>query len=190
MTYLMVNLEDRADCKRAMMQLRGLVDPGGGCRPRGGPGGRQGRGHGHEHGPNHGRGHRRPGHEGRSDESAGGAEGGLGVMGDDAKAAAIRALPLRAKLERMSQRGVWRHLVAIAKQGDVAKSLAEFDKELDLQPNKMRSLKAIMAKLENRFGLRFLEVDVDAGNDEAGNPRYSMPPRVRNQILRIVDETA
>jgi hypothetical protein len=88
----------------------------------------------------------------------------------------------------MSQRGVWRHLVAIAQQGDVAKSLAEFDKELDLQPNKMRSLKAIMAKLENRFGLRFLEVDGDAGNDEAGNPRYAMPHRVRKQILRIVAE--
>jgi hypothetical protein len=103
----------------------------------------------------------------------------------DEKVAAIRALPLRAKLERMSQRGVWQHLVGIAKQGEIAQSLAEFDKQLDLQPNKMRSLKAIMAKLENRFGLRFLEVDLDAGNDEAGNPRYSMPHRIRKQILRI-----
>ena len=78
-------------------------------------------------------------------------------------------------------------MVSIANQGDVAKSLAELDKQLDFQPNKMRSLKAIMAKLENRFGLRFLEVDPDAGSDEAGNPRYSMPARVRKQILQLAD---
>jgi hypothetical protein len=51
----------------------------------------------------------------------------------------------------------------------------------------MRSLKAIMAKLENRFGLQFLDVNLEAGQDEAGNPRYSMPHRIRKQILRIAD---
>ncbi len=178
MSYLMVNLEDPADCRTAIQRLRAFANPMDGCGPKGGLGGpppesahRQGMGRKHQPG------HRPDGPDGKAFE------------GGDDKTAAIRALPLRAKLERMSQRGVWRHLVGIAKQGEVAKSLAELDKQLELQPNKMRSLKAIMAKLENRFGLRFLEVDVDAGNDEAGNPRYSMPPRVRNQILRIVAES-
>ena len=173
MSYLMVNLEDPADCRQAIQRLRAFIGPKGQCGPMRGP-------DGHSRGPGHRRGvgpeHEHPKPEDRKIE-----------CGDD-KAAAIRALPLRAKLERMSQRGVWRHLVAIAKQGEVAQSLAEFDKQLDLQPNKMRSLKAIMAKLENRFELRFLEVNLDAGNDEAGNPRYSMPPRVRKQILRIAAE--
>ncbi len=180
MTFLMVNLEDPADCKRAMHHLRGIVNPGG-CGPMGGPGVRRGGPGRHGKGPEG-----QPGNQDRRPMGPKAGEPDLG--GPDDRAAAIRALPLRAKLERMSQRGVWRHLVGIAKQGDVAKSLAELDKQLDLQPNKMRSLKAIMAKLENRFGLRFLEVDVDAGNDEAGNPRYSMPPRIRKQILRIVAE--
>ncbi|MDZ4852754.1 MAG: hypothetical protein SGI77_26000 [Pirellulaceae bacterium] len=178
MPYLMVNLEDPADCRKAMQHLRGIVNPGGKCGPENGPrGGRQG-------GTGHRRGLGRGGH-GPNDLEPGIAP--PAADGDD-KAAAIRALPLRAKLERMSQRGVWRHLVSIAKQGDVSKSLGELDQQLDLQPNKMRSLKAIMAKLENRFDLRFLEVDVDAGNDDAGNPRYAMPPRVRKQILRIISE--
>lgn len=180
MTYLMVNLEDSADCRRAMQQLRAIVNPGEPCGPSAGSGGRRGglgrhrRGHDETMGVRHHRDSMEP------------PAGGTGVA--DEKAAAIRALPLRAKLERMSQRGVWQHLVAIANQGEVARSLAEFDKQLQLQPNKMRSIKAIMAKLENRFGLRFLEVNIDAGNDEAGNPRYSMPHRIRKQILRISAE--
>ena len=190
MSYLMVNLEDPADCKKAIEHLRGFAGPRGGCGPMGG-GRRGGPGFGRGHGPDGRHGNRKPGREGdgNSVESIESDHGGVSSGDEDAKAAAIRALPLRAKLERMSQRGVWRHLVGIAKQGDVAKSLAELDKQLDLQPNKMRSLKAIMAKLENRFGLRFLEVDIDAGNDEAGNPRYSMPPRIRKQILRIAAES-
>ncbi len=190
MPYLMVNLEDPADCRKAMQHLRAILNPEGACGPGGrhdgGPGRGPGRGSGGGRGlgAGFGPGHRRPGPS--ADQSV--EQGPNEAVADD-KAAEIRALPLRAKLERMSQRGVWRHLVGIAKQGDVAKSLAELDKQLDLQPNKMRSLKAIMAKLENRFGLRFLEVDIDAGNDEAGNPRYSMPPRVRKQILRIVAES-
>jgi len=50
-------------------------------------------------------------------------------------------------------------------------SLPELDRHLGFAPNKMRSLKAIMAKLENRFGLRFLVADPEGGLDENGNPR-------------------
>ena len=203
MPYLMVNLEDPTDCRKAIQQLRGVLNLSG-CGPGNGGPGNGGLGSG---GPGNGGlgnaslpgamiepkgrprvpGHRRHGRSVRSEVE--GVEGTTSnVLKGDDKTAAIRALPLRAKLERMSERGVWRHLVSIAKQGETAKSLAELDKLLELQPNKMRSLKAIMAKLENRFDLRFLEVDIDAGNDEAGNPRYSMPPRVRNQIMRIASK--
>lgn len=96
-----------------------------------------------------------------------------------------KELPLRKKLAIIKQRGVWRHLVKIAQDGDSAKSLPEWDAQLDLPRNKMRSLKAIFAKLENRWDIAFLQPDPDAGVDDAGNPRYRMPVRVRNQILNL-----
>jgi len=61
----------------------------------------------------------------------------------------------------------------------------EWDVALGLPPNKMRSLKAIMAKLEHRFAVRFLVPAGDGGHDEAGNPRYAMPPRLRAAIVRL-----
>ena len=82
---------------------------------------------------------------------------------------------------------MWKHLVKIAQDADKALSLPEMDDLLELPKNKMRSLKAIMAKLENRFDLKFLKVDEDAGEDTSGNPRYIMLPNVRRQILRQVD---
>ena len=97
------------------------------------------------------------------------------------------SLPLRKKLSLVKERRVWQHLVKIAGDGDHARSLPEWDVQLELPPNKMRSLKAIFAKLENRWDVRFLKVDQEAGNDEAGNPRYRMPPRIRKQILSLVD---
>jgi hypothetical protein len=45
-----------------------------------------------------------------------------------------------------------------------------------------------MAKLENRFGLRFLHLAADGGVDASGNPRYAMQPRIRQVILRIAAE--
>lgn len=51
----------------------------------------------------------------------------------------------------------------------------------------MRSTKAIFAKLENRLDVRFLKPADDAGEDESGNPRYVMPPRVRKLVLELAD---
>ncbi len=107
------------------------------------------------------------------------AEAGVG--------AGTAEMPLRKKLTVIKQRGVWRHLVSIAQAGDTPKSLNEWDAQLELPRNKMRSLKAIFAKLENRWDVRFMRVAEDAGCDESGNPRYVMPPRIRNQILSLVD---
>jgi hypothetical protein len=182
MPYLMVNLDDWKDCRRAMRHLRGVLGEVTGELEAGAKGGaapgkpwRAGKGRAGEAEP----------WLGQPSASAMGWAGKGRADSPENQAAIIRKLPLKAKLERMKQRGVWPHLVAIASQGEVAKSLAEFDRDLTLPPNKMRSLKAIMAKLENRFDLRFLEVEPQAGQDEAGNPRYAMPRCVRKQILKL-----
>lgn len=157
MPFLMVNLDDGADCQRAMRQLRRHLRQHEGppeereCRP-----GRK-------------RGHRGPG--------PGGPRGGGGDK-----------TPLKQKLRRIKQRGVWRFLVKIAELGDAAHSLPELDHALDLPRNKMRSTKAIFAKLENRLDIRFLVPDEDAGEDESGNPRYLMPTRIRKIILKLESE--
>jgi hypothetical protein len=178
MPYLMIDLDDPKDCRRGMKHLSDILrrpmppgppPPPPDCGP--------GRGHGMKRGRF---GRPRPA---RPDSDF---ERGVGEFGE--QESGVRDLPLPAKLQRLKQRGLWKHLVAIAKQGEAAQSLAEFDQVMNLNANKMRSLKAIMAKLENRFGLTFLEVNVDAGQDEAGNPRYSMPPRIRKNILKLVDE--
>ena len=95
--------------------------------------------------------------------------------------------PLKQKLARIRQRGVWRFLVQIAKLDNQPRSLGELDEALELPRNKMRSTKAIFAKLENRLDVRFLKVAQDAGEDESGNPRYVMPPRIRKLILQLAE---
>ena len=147
MPHLMVNLEDTADCEKAMEILNRRVARGCGKPGRGQRG-----------------------------------------QADQAGAATLADLPLPQKLKRIQSRGMWKHLVKIANSAEEPLSLPELDALLDLPKNKMRSLKAIMAKLENRFGIQFLKVDPDAGVDAAGNPRYVMLPRVRRQILRLANE--
>jgi len=147
MPFLMVNLDDPLDCRRALAQLRARTsraeracqtDPRRGGRGQGGP----------------------------------------------------ATLPLPQRLRRIRHRGLWPHLVAIARATAEPRSLMEWDELLGLPANKMRSLKAIMAKLENRFSIRFLAHAADAGVDAAGNPRYAMPQRVRQVILRLDAEQA
>lgn len=162
MPQLLVNLEDVADCEQAIRILkkqlgRDCDGPGAGGR---GPG-RRGRG-------------RRNRHE-ETDE------GDVGGKPD------VAALPLPQKLKRIQSRGMWKHLVKIAELADKPLSLPELDSLLELPKNKMRSLKAIMAKLENRFDVKFLKVDPDGGVDESDNPRYVMPPNVRRQIKRLIE---
>ena len=166
MPLLSVNLDDSADCRRGMQLIRQVLqgsEQGGGCGM--GPG----------RGPGQGR---------RGNVDGAGVRAGEGL---DNEASPNADMPLRKKLAIIKQRGVWRHLVAIAREGDTPKSLPEWDTVLDLPRNKMRSLKAIFAKLENRWDVRFMRVADEAGVDESGNPRYIMPPRIRNQILGLAD---
>ena len=116
-----------------------------------------------------------------------GGQGPCGAGGGPGGQAADRT-PLKQKLMRIKQRGVWRFLVGIARLDETPRSLAEIDDALDLPRNKMRSTKAIFAKLENRLDLRFLKLAEDAGEDEAGNPRYVMPKRIRRKVLELADE--
>ncbi len=158
MPYLMVDLDDVADCRRGMQQIRRIV----GGPNQGGPGrglGPQGR---------------RPA-GGVCDNKGGG------------KGHGVDKLPLRQRLQRIKKRGVWRILSGIAALDETPRSLAEFDEALGLKANKMRSTKAIFAKLENRFDIRFLVAAEDAGEDNAGNMRYRMPPRVRKVIQNLTD---
>jgi hypothetical protein len=90
-------------------------------------------------------------------------------------------------LMRIRQRGVWKHLLRIARLDPQPRSLPELDQLLDFPNHKMRSLKAILAKLERRMDLQFLVVDPHGSQDAAGNPRYVMPGRVRQVILRIAE---
>jgi len=196
MTYLMVNLNDHADCRDAIQRLREtLHDCGPGKRrhrgesaglPRTGPpvGGEQSAGAGPEDTPPSGR---RPRRNRSSAGRTADVDGFGAVNVEPSPVDRLHDLPLPKKLHRIAQRGVFRHLRRIAAEVDSPMSLPELDKQLGFQPNKMRSLKAIMAKLENRFGLRFLVADPEAGVDENGNPRYVMLPRMRKQILRVAE---
>jgi hypothetical protein len=152
----MVNLDDLGDCQRGLQQLRGRLRRAG-VEPN-------------------------PDHGARGDGPAG--KGGEANKNADQQGPA--GLPLKQKLNRISQRGVWRFISGIALLDNTPRSLAELDEAMNLQPNKMRSTKAIFAKLEQRFELQFLKPAEDGGADDAGNPRYIMPPRIRKHVREMV----
>jgi len=165
MPFLMVDLDNPRDCRRAMEHLQNAIGGPGPHRP--GPG---------EQGPKHrgGPARHRPG-----------GRGGCRPGPDEVEPTAESELPLRKKLNRISRRGIWTHLVRIALEVNEPMSLPELDQFLDLAKNKMRSLKAIMGKLERRWGLEFLITDPDGSVDDAGNPRYIMPAPLRRQIRQM-----
>ena len=117
-----------------------------------------------------------------------GGEGGKDKQGPKKGPGKEAELPWKQRLRIVSQRGVWKHLVNIAKSDDTPRSLPEWDQHLGLPSNKLRSLKGNFAKLENRFNLCFMRVADQAVPDDNNNPRYIMPPRMRNHILGVVEE--
>lgn len=211
MTFLMVNLNDPNDCRRAIEQLKPLAFPG---RPGCGPRGRHRGGPAHEGRPDHLPGDGPPGRRGEAGWGAfpppppppppGGRGRGprpmdepgpmkqLGPMGGpmgETVSDELLAMPLPDKLRRIAQRGVFAHLTRIAAEVDRPMSLPELDRTLGFNANKMRSLKAIMAKLERRWGLEFLIPSPAGEVDDLGNPRYVMPPKLRKQILKIAAQS-
>lgn len=182
MPFLMVNLDDPTDCRKALHHLRRRVR----------------RMEQHECGPDSA--DRRPGPP-RADspgppwqEEHDGPRGrkkhrrGKGPGPRPGRGPIDPRATLKQKLQRVRQRGVWRFLSGIAQLSDEPRSLAELDTALDLAKNKMRSTKAILAKLENRLEIQFLIVDPEGQTDEAGNPRYVMPKRIRKQIKNLIDD--
>lgn len=165
MPYLMVNLDDPADCRRAWEQLAEFIHPG----PRG-PGRRCGP-------PPQRTGSR---HRGRGEPHRPPPPPPPPPPGGE-----LAELPLGQKLQRIRQRGIWPYLQRVATQVDTPLSLPELDEQLGLAKNKMRSLKAILGKLERRWGLEFLVPDPQGSVDAAGNPRYIMPPGLRKRVIRL-----
>ncbi|MEZ6066148.1 MAG: hypothetical protein R3B90_10665 [Planctomycetaceae bacterium] len=164
MPFLMVNLDDPRDCRRGLQQLREMTERHGPRRE-----GRDGPTRCGEE-PLRGRRHHRR-------ENFGG--------GPPAGEADLHALPEVQKLMRIRQRGIWKHLQRVATQVKEPLSLPEMDQVLGLSRNKMRSLKAIMGKLERRWGLVFLVPDPNGSVDVSGNPRYVMPAELRARIVRL-----
>jgi hypothetical protein len=162
MPFLMVNLDDPADCLRAWEQLGDRLE-----RPAPGRRGRR-------CGP---RGGCRPLATGRRQR---GAEASRRELAGDP-----RDLPLMQKLRLIRPRRIWEYLHLVATQVHEPRSLPELDESLGLTRNKMRSVKAIMGKLERRWGLEFLVPAPDGSVDPAGNPRYVMPQPLRNKIVRL-----
>lgn len=160
----MINLDDVSDCRRGVEQLRRILHR----RPE--------NANGQENGQEKPR-------TGRSARNLSSAENGETAPNND-----LAKKPLKEKLKRIQSRRVWETIVGIARLPHQPRSLAELDELLSLPKNKMRSTKAIFAKLERRFDVCFLRLKEEAGQDDAGNPRYVMPPRIRNGVLQVEGE--
>ena len=80
--------------------------------------------------------------------------------------------------------------VGVTSFGLTADALDELPRPANILNAHPRETEAIMAKLENRFGLRFLQPATDGSVDAVGNPRYEMVPRERRVVLRLAAEEA
>jgi hypothetical protein len=83
----------------------------------------------------------------------------------------------------MKTKKIWKFLIRVANLDEPEYSLAELGSLLGLSTNKVCSLKAILAKPEQRLGLQFFELSTTAAVDAAGNPRYRLPQTIRQAIL-------
>jgi hypothetical protein len=82
----------------------------------------------------------------------------------------------------MKTKKIWKFLTRVASLDQSEYSLPELGALVGLSTNKVCSLKAILAKPEQRLGLQFLEPASDAAVDAAGNPRYRMPRPILQAI--------
>jgi len=82
----------------------------------------------------------------------------------------------------MKAKKLWRFLVRVADLNEPEYSLPELGKLIGLSTNKVCSLKAILAKPEQRLGIQFFELAPSGAVDTAGNPRYRMPAAIRHAI--------
>ena len=90
--------------------------------------------------------------------------------------------PLSQAMAEMKSKKIWRFLHLTASLDVVEYSLPELGTHLGLSSNKVCSLKAILAKPEQRLGVQFFEQAPSGSVDAVGNPRYRMPDAIRQAI--------
>jgi hypothetical protein len=90
--------------------------------------------------------------------------------------------PLAEAMAEMKQKKIWLFLERAANLNVPEYSLPELGGHLGISSNKVCSLKAILAKPEQRLGLQFFETAPSGTQDAAGNPRYRMSEAIRKAI--------
>jgi len=90
--------------------------------------------------------------------------------------------PLARAMAEMRGKKIWRFLDSVAGLDAPEYSLPELGGYIGLSSNKVCSLRAILAKPEQRLGIAFFELAPSGAVDAAGNPRYRMPDRIKRAI--------
>lgn len=111
----------------------------------------------------------------------------IAVRGNATQAtqAANPATPQQALTQAMAEmkhKKIWRFLDQAANLNVPEYSLPELGGHIGMTSNKVCSLKAILAKPEQRLGVQFFEPAPSGQTDAAGNPRYRMPDAIRQAI--------
>ena len=99
-----------------------------------------------------------------------------------ARPAAAPQQRLTRAMAEMKSKKIWRFLDRVANLNEADYSLPELGGHIGLSSNKVCSLKAILAKPEQRLGVQFFEPAPSGAVDAAGNPRYRMPDRIKQAI--------
>ena len=90
--------------------------------------------------------------------------------------------PLAQTMAEMKQKKIWRFLDRVASLNVPEYSLPELGGHVGMSSNKVCSLKAILAKPEQRLGIQFFEAALSGTVDASGNPRYRMPDAIKQAI--------
>jgi hypothetical protein len=110
-----------------------------------------------------------------------------GVLGNPANPsqapATVAQSPVAQAAAQLRRKKIWPFLSRAATVNATEYSLAELGNMLGLSTSKVCSLKAILAKPEQRLGVQFFELAPSGALDAAGNPRYHMPEAVRQAIM-------
>ncbi len=90
--------------------------------------------------------------------------------------------PLAQAMAEMKLKKIWQFLVRVASVNASEYSLPELGEHIGMSSNKVCSLKAILAKPEQRLGIQFFELSHTGNVDGVGNPRYRMPDAIKQAI--------
>ena len=90
--------------------------------------------------------------------------------------------PLTQAMAEMKLTKIWRFLNRVASLNVSEYSLPELGGHVGMSSNKVCSLKAILAKPEQRLGIQFFESATSGTVDASGNPRYRMPDAIKQAI--------